>query len=149
MPAHRHPEHVRHGGGIPFPLFPMWRSFGDLFRDEEGRQIVAVEEFTEGDTMVVKAELPGIDPDKDVEITVSGGVLHIRAERREESDESGKHFHRRELRYGSFARSIPLPEGVEDSDIAATYKDGILEVHVPLPTGEPKESARTIAVARG
>jgi HSP20 family protein len=149
MSPHRHPEHRHAGGFMPVPLFPWWRSFGEFFRDEEGRQLVAVEEFTEGDTLVVKAELPGIDPDKDVDITVSGGALHIRAERKEETEESGKTFHRRELRYGSFARTIPLPEGVEDSDIAASYKDGILEVRVPMPKEAATESARTIPVKRG
>lgn len=131
------------------PLLPWWRSFGELFRDDEGRQMVAVEEFTEGNTLVVKAELPGVDPDKDIDITVSGGALHIRAERQEESEESGKHFHRRELRYGSFARTIPLPEGVEDSDIAASYKDGILEIRVSVPPEAAKEAARTIPVSSG
>jgi HSP20 family protein len=140
MSPHRHPEHRHAGGYMPVPLFPWWRSFGEFFRDDEGRQLVAVEEFTEGDTLVVKAELPGIDPDKDVEITISGGALH--------TEESGKTFHRRELRYGSFARTLPLPEGVEDSDIAASYKDGILAVRVPMPAEKAKESARTIPVSR-
>ncbi len=62
---------------MPVPLFPWWRSFGELFRDDEGHQVVAVEEFTEDNTLVVKAELPGIDPDKDVDITISGwGAPH-------------------------------------------------------------------------
>ena len=102
------------------------------------------------DTFVIKAELPGINPEKDVEITVSGGALHIRAERQEETGEQGKEFHRLEFRYGSFARTIPLPDGVEGSDIKASYKDGILEVRVPMPkVEEAKESARTIPVQRG
>ena len=148
--SRHHSEHVRQGRGfVPVPLFPWWRSMGDFFRDDEGRQIVAVEESTEGDTFVVKAELPGIDPDKDVDITVSGGALQIRAERHEESEETGKTFHRKEFRYGSFARTIPLPDGVEDSDIQASYKDGILEVRVPIPKQEEgKDSARTIPVKR-
>jgi len=149
MPAHRHPEHRHSGSFMPAPFIPWWRSFGEFFKDDEGRQMVAVEEFTEGNTLVVKAELPGIDPDKDVEITVGGGSLHIRAERREETEESGKQFHRRELRYGSFARTLPLPDGVEDSDIAASYKDGILEVRVPMPTEQAKDATRTIPVDRG
>jgi HSP20 family molecular chaperone IbpA len=77
MPTHRHPEHRHAGSYMPVPLFPWWRSFGELFRDDEGHQVVAVEEFTEDNTLVVKAELPGIDPDKDVDITISGwGAPH-------------------------------------------------------------------------
>jgi HSP20 family protein len=148
MSPQRHPEHRHPESFMPAQWFPWLRSFGEFFRDDEGRQLVAVEEFTEDDTFVVKAELPGIDPDKDVDITISGGALHIRAERKEETEESGKHFHRRELRYGSFARTIALPEGVEDADIAASYKDGILEVRVPMPTETAKESTRTIPITR-
>ena len=73
------PELVREW---PVGMFP-WRWFDDLFRDVEGHQLIKVEEFTKDGTLVIRAELPGIDPDKDVEITVEGGILHITAERRE------------------------------------------------------------------
>ena len=73
---------------------------------------------------MVRADLPGIDPEKDVELTVSDGMLHIRAERREEEKREEKGYLRQELRYGSLSRTLPLPEGVTESDITATYKDG-------------------------
>lgn len=132
-----------------FPWSPLMRPVDELFRDGWGRRMVAVEEFTEDGTLVVRAEMPGIDPEKDVEITVSDGTLHIRAERAEEDEKKGRHFHRRELRYGSFARSLPVPEGVDEQKIAATYKDGILEVRVPLPKAEVAASARRVPVTRG
>ena len=132
-----------------FPTFPLWRSFDELVRDGWGRKLVAVEEFTEDGTLVVRAELPGIDPEKDVEITLSEGTLEIKAERTEEEEKTGRHFHRRELRYGSFARSLPVPEGVDESEIAATYKDGILEVRVPLPEAGKKHEPRHVPVSRG
>lgn len=70
-----------------------------------------IEETVEGEQLVVRAELPGIDPDKDVEISVQERILHIRAERRQETKEEAKGHYRSEFRYGSFARRIPLPEG--------------------------------------
>ena len=95
-----------------------------------------------------RAELPGIDPDRDVEITLSAGMLEIKAERSEAEEKTGRHFRRRELRYGSFARSLPVPEGVDEDKISATYKDGILEVRVPLPGAEKKAEPRHVPVSR-
>ena len=145
--AERTPQATRESW--PAPLLPLWRGFDELFRDGWGRKMMAVEEFTEGDTLVVRAEMADIDPDKDVEITVADGMLHIAAERTDRKDTDGRHFHRRELRYGSFARSLPLPDGVDQSQIAASYRDGILEVRVPLPPVAHKEEAtRRVPVTR-
>jgi HSP20 family protein len=81
---------------MPFrPMsFPRWPEAGDLIR---------VEEYREDGTLVVRADLPGIDPDKDVELTVAGGMLHIEAERREEEKREEKGYLRREVRYGAFS----------------------------------------------
>ena len=92
-------------------FLPMgwWSRFEDLFRDGEGRQMLRVEEFQQDGTLLVRAEMPGIDPDKDVEISVTDGTLTIRAERTEEEETSKKHFHRNEIHYGAFARTLALP----------------------------------------
>lgn len=108
--------------------------------------IIPVDEIREDGALVVRAELPGIDPEKDVTLTVSDGVLLIEAERTQEEKVEGKGYLRRELRYGTFARSIVLPEGVSDADIAASYKDGILEVRIPIPAPTP---ARKIPIGKG
>ena len=100
-------------------------------------EVIRVDEYQENGTLVVKAELPGIDPEKDVELTVADGMLHIAAERREEEQTEEKGFVRKELRYGSFARTLRLPAGVSEEDFVASYKDGILEVQVPAPTPKP------------
>jgi HSP20 family protein len=92
-----------------------------------------VEEFMDADTLVVRAEMPGIDPDKDVELTVSGGMLHIRATRSERSEHTTKGGYRSEFRYGTFERDVLLPEGVTVEDVTASYTDGILEIRVPMP----------------
>jgi HSP20 family protein len=105
-----------------------------------------VEEFKEDDRLVVRAELPGIDPERDVDISVSDHVLEIRAERRQETHVDEKDGYRTEFRYGSFLRSFRLPKGATEDDIEATYKDGILQVKIPLD--DSAAESRHIAVAR-
>lgn len=124
-------------------LFEWPESWTELFEQGE----MKVEEFQEGDHLVVRAEMPGIDPDKDVEITVTDHMLHLRAERRSESKTEDKKGFRSEFRYGSFSRSIELPAGATEADVKATYTDGILEVRIPIDTTEAE--ARKIPVARG
>lgn len=118
-----------------------------LNRPPFGEEMIRVDERREKGALVIRAELPGIDPDRDVEVTVGDGVVHIEAERREESEETGKggYIHR-ELRYGSFSRTLPLPEGVGAEGVTATYKDGILEIRVPAP--EPVAEHK-VAIAKG
>ena len=94
---------------------------------------------------MIRAELPGVDPDADIEISVSDRTLHIRAERREESERKDKPGYRSEFRYGAFHWTSELSAGVTEDDVAATYKDGILEVRVKAPA-EAKEAARKIQV---
>lgn len=113
-------------------LLSNWEPFRDLF-EETG---IPVEEYQEDGTHVVKAELPGIDPDEDVDITVQDGMLHIRAERRQEETAAEKDFYRQEIRYGSFARNIPLPPGASEDDVKAEYADGVLTVRLPLEEGK-------------
>lgn len=129
-----------------WPSFPRWP---DLWRSRlfEGVEPMRVEEYREGDTLVVRAEMPGLDPDKDVEISVSDQTLHIRAERRQEKklEENGQY--RSEFHYGSFGRSVPLPAGATEADVKASYKDGILEVRIPVDSS--KAEARKIPVQRG
>jgi HSP20 family protein len=99
-----------------------------------------VEEFVEDKTLVVRAELPGIDPEKDVDISVVDGSLVIRAEKEEKSEKKDKDSYRSEFHYGSFVRAIALPTGVDEAQIVASYRDGVLEVRVPM--GEPIEPAK-------
>ena len=93
-----------------------------------GLQAVRVEEYTDGTTYVVRAEAPGVDPDKDITVSVLGNRLHIRVERTEERvDKAHSEFH-----YGTFVRALPLPPDAAEERIAATYVAGILEIRVPL-----------------
>ncbi len=107
---------------------------------------IKVEEFKEDGTMVIRAELPGIEPDKDIEITVKDDTLRIHAERREEKKEDQKDFYRSEFRYGSFTRILNLPAGASEDDVKASYHDGILEVRVPIV--EAKAEATKVSITR-
>lgn len=91
-----------------------------------------VESFLEDGKLTVRAELPGVDP-KNIEVDVTGNMLTIKAKREEKFEEKKRHFMRHELRYGSFERSMELPEGVKAEDIKANYHDGVLELTAPAP----------------
>lgn len=103
---------------------------------------IRVEERVADGAYVLKAELPGIDPDEDVEITVEDGLLTLRAERTQQTEEK----HRTEFRYGTFARSVRLPAGAKGDEATAAYGDGVLTITFPVP--EEKTGARTIPVQR-
>ena len=90
--------------------------------------VPAIDVFQRGEDLVVRAELPGIDPEKDVKVSVEEGVLVVSGERKSKSEVKEQDYYRLESSYGSFQRRIPLPEGVDESKIKAEYKDGILEV---------------------
>ncbi len=123
--------------------FGEWLDWPDLFASlgalggYPAELAIGVEEFTEGDTLVIRAELPGIDPAKDLELTIDDGVLHIRAERRQETKLDDKQGYRSELRYGAFTRSLRLPADTMDEDVTASYDAGILEIRLPVKGKKP------------
>jgi HSP20 family protein len=89
--------------------------------------------YRENGTLVLRAELPGIDPETDLTIDVEDNVLHIRGEKtfERELDETTRFI--KERRFGSFRRDLMLPEGVDPGAVTASYEKGILTVEVPLP----------------
>ena len=124
----------------------QWRRW--IEREAEAPGFLRVEEVHEDGTLVVRAEVPGIDPDKDVEVTVGDGMLHISAKREERHEETGKGTVRSEFRYGEFTRDLALPVGVDEQQVKAGYRDGILEVRIPWPT-EHEPKATKIPVGHG
>lgn len=80
--------------------------------------------------VTVRAELPGIDP-KDIDVSVTGNQLVLSGEKKETSEINEKDFHQCEARYGSFHRSIPLPEGVDTEQVDAQYANGVLTLRMP------------------
>ena len=107
-------------------------------------QAIRVEDYTEDGHYVVRAEIAGIDPEKDLKISVGAGYLTIHAER--SSQVEGKH--RSEFRYGSFSRTLELPPGADTDDVTAEYGDGILTIKVAVK-GEQKDAVKTIPVTAG
>ncbi|WP_205304917.1 Hsp20/alpha crystallin family protein [Nocardioides sp. 616] len=103
---------------------------------------VKVEEWVDGDRRVIRADLPGIDPERDVELSLDGSTLHLRGQRRSEKHD----HHRTEIRYGSFARALTLPPGTRVEDIKAEYDNGVLTVSVPVGSGS---GTTTIPITRG
>ena len=98
------------------------------------RSLLRVEDEMDDGRYEVRAEIPGVDPAKDIDITVHDGMLTIKAVRSQAVESHG----RSEFSYGAFARSIPLPAGADVEDVHATYEKGILVVSVPVPNGAPQ-----------
>jgi HSP20 family protein len=104
-----------------------------------------IEAFQRGNELVVRADVPGVAKE-DLDVRVEDGTLIISGERRQEQEEQQEDIYRSERSYGSFHRSIPLPEGVAEEQIAATCRDGVLEVTVPLPQSIEQPRGRKIDI---
>ena len=126
------------GGHSPSPIADMldWLESGPALglRGFGLAPYVRIEDYMDEGTYVLRAEMPGIDPDRDVSLDIEGDMLTISGERHEEQKDKNRH----EFHYGSFTRSIPLPRGVKTEEIKATYVDGVLEVRVPSIAQERK-----------
>jgi HSP20 family protein len=113
-------------------------TFGDEAL-EGARWAPAVDILERPNELVLKADLPGIDP-KDVEINVQNSTLTLRGERKFESDVKEDDFRRVERVYGSFVRSFFLPQAVDSDRVEAEYRNGVLEVKLPKrPEAKPKQ----------
>jgi HSP20 family protein len=95
----------------------------------------------------VSAELPGLEPE-DINISLERNALMISGEKRAENEEKGKRYYRVERSYGSFQRSIPLPDEVDEDKIDATFKRGVLKVQIPKTKAAQRRS-KHIAVKTG
>ena len=130
LPVHRQPRSIWPELSELFGGFPSW---GRL-RAFDSSLMLLEDEIKDG-RYEVRAELPGVDPAKDVDITVRDGVLTIKAERSERKQSNG----RSEFTYGSFVRSITLPAGANEEEITASYDKGILAVSMPVSDAKPAE----------
>jgi len=100
-----------------------------------------VEVFERGDRLVVRADLPGLSKD-DVQVEATNEAVTIRGERRQEHEERRGGFYHTERSYGSFSRTIPLPEGAEADKAEANFRDGVLEITLPAPKRETSQGRR-------
>lgn len=126
-------------------LSERWRRLFDLDPEQDGW--LRLEEYEEGGTLVLRTEAPGIDPDKDVEITIADGLLRIRAHREVKAEQKNKKGYRSEFRYGELTRTFRLPEGSSGDDVKATYCDGILEIRIAVPVVKEPET-KTVPVTK-
>jgi HSP20 family molecular chaperone IbpA len=117
-----------------FPTFAGIPSFAGLRPFFDSHLVRLEDEMKEG-VYEVRAELPGVDPVEDIEVTVRDGQLTIKAERTQTSESNGHS----EFSYGSFSRTVSLPTGADEDEINATYDRGILTVTVPLSEDNPSE----------
>ncbi len=90
----------------------------------------AVEMYETDHEVVVRAEMPNIDP-KSVDISVTSDAITLKGQTKSEEEQKDRNYYRRELRYGAFVRTLSLPTEVKSAEAKATYKDGVLEVKIP------------------
>jgi HSP20 family protein len=134
----------------------MDRVLEDFFRMSPLRAMQMPESLGFGDVMPtidvadddkmfrISVELPGMD-EKDIDVTLTEGLLTIRGEKKQEHEDKGKEFYRKERSFGSFRRVIPIPIDVDESKIEASFKKGVLLINLPK-TEEAKKKVRHIDV---
>lgn len=139
---------------IPWkPLYPHWDPFDDMDRwiDDWPSLMPArlagftpsVDVYEKDNNVVVETPLAGVDP-KDVEVSFENGAVVIKGKTERKSEVDEKNFYRKEVRYGSFYRRVPLPAAVKEDKAQAESENGVLKVVIPKAVAVP--SAKKIAV---
>jgi HSP20 family protein len=141
-------DHFRDFDRMRRDMDRFWNSFidfGPKRKTGEGEEWFPSLDVSETKSdIVVKAELPGIDP-KDIDITLNDGMLTLRGERKNKKEEKEEDYHLIERSYGTFIRSVRLPREVQSNKINASYKNGVLKVTLPK-TEETKKKEIKIKV---
>ena len=127
----------------PFGTALRWPSLRGAFHDGAD-WAPEIDVFERDNRLVTKVDLPGLKKE-DVKVEVTDGQLAISGERKSETEEKKDNVYRCERSYGSFYRTVPLPEGTKLDDVKATFAEGVLEVSVPLPV-QAQEKARTVQI---
>jgi HSP20 family protein len=122
-----------------FDIEPFWR------REPSWSGFPAVDIVDKEKLYEITAELPGMD-DKNIEITLSNGVLTIKGEKTEEKEEKKKDYYMSERHFGSFQRSFQLPAGVDAEKIEASFKKGVLTLTLPK-TAEAQKQEKKMSIA--
>ena len=139
LAAQRHPRSFLAELPALFTSFPSWAGLRPMFDS----LLLRIEDEMADGHYVVRAEIPGIDPAKDIDVTVRDGRLAIKAERGQKTQSDG----RSEFSYGSFIRSVTLPVGADENKIKATYDKGILTVSVPVSKSTSADKHVTVRPA--
>jgi len=131
-----------------WPSWPSWRSsfdLGPIGRESSfGISIPATDLVEKDKGYELTAEMPGLDT-SNIDVTVSGNVITIKGEKKEEKEEKGKNTYLSERRYGSFERSFQLPDSVDKDKIEAKFENGVLAITMPK-TAEAVKEQKTITV---
>lgn len=149
-------------GSVPEnPFYALRREIDDLFSDFFGAPGVGTFGWPAGDggalapdidvsetdkAFEIAAELPGVD-EKDIEVTVADGVLTVKGEKKAETEEKGKTWHRVERSYGAFQRSLSLPESARADKVSAKFDKGVLRISVPK-RAEKRPPTRKISIGK-
>lgn len=115
---------------------------GNLLKSDWNAQSLKVDIFEKGNDVVVQADIPGVQ-EKDISVEIEGRVLTIQGKREEKRETSDRNYHRYERSFGSFSRSIELPEAVKMDKSNAVYKNGVLTITFPK---EKADNTKKISV---
>jgi HSP20 family protein len=124
-----------------FPDVGQWLEWSWPFGERHAG--MRIEDYDDNGNYVVRAEMPGLDPRRDIKITIDADRLNILAERSERKHEGGHS----EFKYGSFSRSLTLPPGADTEHVQARYDAGILEVKVPVSPRSTESRQITITAS--
>jgi HSP20 family protein len=136
-------------GNLQSFQYEMNRMFNQFFQGSNGEEAgtelsswtPAVDIHETDDGYVIKAELPGVSKD-DVSLDIHQNTLTLRGQRKHEAEVKQEKYHRVERAYGTFQRSFTLPAMIDQEKVQATYKDGVLELHLPKSeAAKPKRIA--------
>ncbi len=136
LPVPRHPRSLFPELSELFAGFPSFAGLRPVF----DTRLMRLEDEMKDGRYQVRAEIPGVNPDTDVDVTIHDGQLTIKAERSEKKEFNG----RSEFSYGTFVRTVSLPTGANEDDVKATYEKGILTVSVPVT--EAKAGGKQVKV---
>ncbi|HEX9443103.1 MAG TPA: Hsp20/alpha crystallin family protein [Candidatus Binatia bacterium] len=122
------------GGRFPFVSDDRWM-------ERLGVREPAVDIYEDGDDLVVKAEMPGLDAD-DIDVTLTDHLLILRGEKQKEEEVNENDYYRSERVYGAFVRSIPLPAETDTENVRANFKNGVLEIRLPKSEAAKKKEVK-------
>ena len=122
-----------------------FRLFEEFENGFEENFVPAIESYVKDGNLVVRADVPGLEP-KNIEVSVLGNVLTIKGERKNEKEVKKEDYLRREVSYGSFERRMTLPEGTATEQVKAAFRNGVLEITLPLAKAAV---ARKVAIEAG
>jgi HSP20 family protein len=110
------------------PRLPRWF---EEYTDGEQEYLPAIDSYIKDGTLTVRADIPGLEP-KDIEVSVLGNVLTIKGERENKKEAKTEDYIKREVSYGKFERRMTLPEGAVTDKIRAMFRNGVVEVTMPV-----------------